>query len=505
MKVVLRRRRAGMASREPTRRVARGFARWVAAPRHGLCAAGTRGNPTVFPKPLAPGHVLPMDHGPAKPRRRRFFSVPDLDSMRERVFSSTKLVKHAPDVLFNVVKDVARYDEFVPFCASSRVVRAVSPTRFEAELEVGFKVFSETYVSDVTLAEDDLSGKKSVTATAIPPVSNDGLFTRLISTWRFEPTGHSNETKVQFEIDFKVNSVMHAQVVGLVFEEVSRLQIGAFESRCDALFGRGIDKKAVGTDDSGKKVSEGTSEGDEKIHPTFQKVVSAFDKCAANPVPRRGEDDDLDNKHPGLGLRDFSNACRELEGTHPFGGNVANRPFLCGALHAALDVHETGRVSADAAARAATSIEDTLSTLSTDVTETPHQTVPSPTKDTVRELFLTQLRQLKRRMPNVVRLVSSQQQRVLDGEDLSGEDGGKDFDILIETAMADVVVEHTENDVERLVLEFMGYVGNETGGEGESKGFSFVPEKRKLDPQFLSSKNLRGILNIGVVLRLGKR
>tara|TARA_B110000093_G_scaffold170777_1_gene200122 strand:+ start:144 stop:470 length:327 start_codon:yes stop_codon:yes gene_type:complete len=108
-------------------------------------------------------------------------------------------------------------------------------------------------------------------------------------------------------------------------------------------------------------------------------------------------------------------------------------------------------------------------------------------------------------MPNVVRLVSSQQQRVLDGEDLSGEDEGKDFDILIETAMADVVVEHTENDVERLVLEFMGYVGNETGGEGESKGFSFVPEKRKLDPQFLSSKNLRGILNIGVVLRLGKR
>ena len=99
----------------------------------------------MFPKPLAPGHVLPMDHGPAKPGRRRFFSVPDLDSMRERVFSSTKLVKHAPDVLFNVVKDVARYDEFVPFCASSRVVRAVSPTRFEAELEVGFKVFSETY------------------------------------------------------------------------------------------------------------------------------------------------------------------------------------------------------------------------------------------------------------------------------------------------------------------------------------------------------------------------
>ena len=60
------------------------------------------------------------------------------------------------------------------------------------------------------------------------------------------------------------------------------------------------------------------------------------------------------------------------------------------------------------------------------------------------ELITKQLRFLKTRMPNVARLASSQQRRALEGEELSGsDDEGKDFDILLETAMADVVVEHS--------------------------------------------------------------
>ena len=165
--------------------------------------------------------------------------------MRERVFSSSKLVRHPPEKLFQVVADVARYEEFVPFCASSRVLRVLTPTRFEAELEIGFKVFSERYVSDVTLEEDPATGEKKVTATAIPPrEDDDGLFQRLVSTWRFKPGRAPDETAVAFDLDFKVNSVVHSQVVALAFEEVSRLQIGAFERRCDELFGRRAAAKA---------------------------------------------------------------------------------------------------------------------------------------------------------------------------------------------------------------------------------------------------------------------
>ena len=502
-----------------TRRAARGFARWVAAPRVDAVERVGSNRSGVSRAVAGVAHLEDRrreERSPARSRRRSFFSVPDLDAMRERVFSSSKLVRHPPEKLFQVVADVARYEEFVPFCASSRVLRVLTPTRFEAELEIGFKVFSERYVSDVTLEEDPATGEKKVTATAIPPRGDgDGLFQRLVSTWRFKPGRAPDETAVAFDLDFKVNSVVHSQVVALAFEEVSRLQIGAFERRCDELFGRRaaakasaevremgsagrIPSKVRGDEDVEARVLDATSA---KKNGTFDpathaRVLAAFARAAANPTPRAGEDDDLTNPHPGLGLRDFSNACRELEAVEPFGPAVANRPFLCAALHVALDVAETGRVADAAAARAA---DAALALMTEDDRGDELRTTLEPvTFASALELITKQLRFLKTRMPNVARLASSQQRRALEGEELSGsDDEGKDFDILLETAMADVVVEHSLNDTERLARDLVQTL-EKTGAAGRNAWRL----ASAADPAFLGSKTLEGILRLGVFHRL---
>ncbi len=51
--------------------------------------------------------------------------------------------RYSPDQLFEVVADVKDYKQFVPWCQESVVVQRYSPRRFDAELEVGFKVFVE--------------------------------------------------------------------------------------------------------------------------------------------------------------------------------------------------------------------------------------------------------------------------------------------------------------------------------------------------------------------------
>ena len=109
------------------------------------------------------------------------------------------------------------------------MLRRTSHTRFEAELEIGFRLFNERYVSDVSLVPGE-----SVTAEAVR--TPGGLFERLVSTWRFERGAHPRECVVKFDIDFRVGSVLHAQAVGLFFEEVSRMQINAFEARCVELY-----------------------------------------------------------------------------------------------------------------------------------------------------------------------------------------------------------------------------------------------------------------------------
>ena len=83
-------------------------------------------------------------------------------------------------------------------------------------------------------------------------------------------------------------------------------------------------------------------------------------------------------------------------------------------------------------------------------------------------------------------------------EELSGsDDEGKDFDILLETAMADVVVEHNLNDAERLARELVQTL-RKTGAAG-LRAWRLASEA---DPAFLGSKSLEGILRLGVFHRL---
>ena len=51
--------------------------------------------------------------------------------------------------VFSVVADVERYSEFVPWCRAARVLERRSETEFTADLDVGFRFFSERYTSRV--------------------------------------------------------------------------------------------------------------------------------------------------------------------------------------------------------------------------------------------------------------------------------------------------------------------------------------------------------------------
>ena len=68
----------------------------------------------------------------------------DSSSLLKRKFSSRKIVRDvAPAELFAIVADVNKYHEFLPFCRRSKVTHEIDKDRFEAELEIGFKVLTK--------------------------------------------------------------------------------------------------------------------------------------------------------------------------------------------------------------------------------------------------------------------------------------------------------------------------------------------------------------------------
>ncbi|CAM9293443.1 unnamed protein product [Phaeothamnion confervicola] len=151
-----------------------------------------------------------------------------LMSRSRKAHHEQKVLPYTREQLFAVVSDVSRYHEFVPFCVDSRVLRRLSPHCMEAELAVGFKVFTERYTSRVTFHEPT-----EVVAQAL----DSSLFSKLRSSWRFSEGPFPRSSRVDFDVEFEVHNPVAAAAVGSFFRDVTLQQVKAFERRCRQLYG----------------------------------------------------------------------------------------------------------------------------------------------------------------------------------------------------------------------------------------------------------------------------
>ena len=128
--------------------------------------------------------------------------------------------------MFDLVADVGRYAEFLPWVSAVRV-RSDTPTLAVADLIVGFKGLSERFTSQVR--------KERPRAIDVDYV--DGPLSRLSNCWRFADVAGGCE--VDFSVDFAFKNRIFEAIAGQMFDLALRRMIGAFEARADALYGGG--------------------------------------------------------------------------------------------------------------------------------------------------------------------------------------------------------------------------------------------------------------------------
>ena len=61
-----------------------------------------------------------------------------------------RIIKHTPKDLFNLVADVKKYPEFLPWCLGARIKNTTLKS-FDADLIIGFKIYKEIYSSKIFL------------------------------------------------------------------------------------------------------------------------------------------------------------------------------------------------------------------------------------------------------------------------------------------------------------------------------------------------------------------
>ena len=118
-------------------------------------------------------------------------------------FEARKLVQHSPEAMFDLVADVERYPEFLPFCESLVVKARDRDGTCEvmiADMTIGYKLVRETFTSKVTFDRP---------AMEIRADYLEGPFRNMENVWRFRPLEGRN-CEVDFRIELGIALVIAA-------------------------------------------------------------------------------------------------------------------------------------------------------------------------------------------------------------------------------------------------------------------------------------------------------
>lgn len=141
--------------------------------------------------------------------------------------SETRALPYSPEQMFDLVADVGRYAEFLPWVTAIRV-RSNSDIEMVADMIVGFKGLRETFTSRVRKSRPDTIHVDYV----------DGPLAHLTNDWKFRADGNGG-CLVDFAVDFAFRNRVFEMLAGQVFDRALRRMIGAFEERAAALYGAG--------------------------------------------------------------------------------------------------------------------------------------------------------------------------------------------------------------------------------------------------------------------------
>jgi coenzyme Q-binding protein COQ10 len=142
--------------------------------------------------------------------------------------SVKRLIECKKDQLIDLVLDIEKYPEFVPFCLDSHVYeknKKGSQTLIIADLTIGKGPFKDTYKSDVKFDKEN----STINVTNI-----GGPLNHLENNWKFIET--EGGTEISFDIDFEIENKFLNVLMSKSFEFGLNKIADAFQKRAEDLY-----------------------------------------------------------------------------------------------------------------------------------------------------------------------------------------------------------------------------------------------------------------------------
>ena len=142
--------------------------------------------------------------------------------------SVKKLIECKKEQLIDLVLDIEKYPEFVPFCIGAKVYEKKDKGNLlliVGDLTIGKGPFKDTYKSDVKYNKKE----DSIFVTNL-----DGPLKHLENTWHFRE--ENNVTEVSFEVDFELKNEFLNIIMAKSFQFALDRIAEAFQKRAEDLF-----------------------------------------------------------------------------------------------------------------------------------------------------------------------------------------------------------------------------------------------------------------------------
>lgn len=128
--------------------------------------------------------------------------------------------------MYNLVNDVADYQNFLPWCRSSSVI-SESEDEMIASVEIARGALNKTFTT-----RNRLQKGRRIELELV-----DGPFKKLQGYWQFDPLKTENACKVTLDLEFEFDNAMMSIAAKPIFTQIANSLVGAFCKRAVEVYG----------------------------------------------------------------------------------------------------------------------------------------------------------------------------------------------------------------------------------------------------------------------------
>jgi coenzyme Q-binding protein COQ10 len=139
------------------------------------------------------------------------------------------ILPYTPQQLFDLVIDIERYPDFLPWCRAARILKR-DEQGFTGELVISFHHLTESYTSRVTPIPPQANKAGSIDVDMV-----EGPFQHLRNHWEFIPV--ADGTEIVFDLDFKFRSRIMEKLIGSLFTKATSRMVEAFTQQAKERYG----------------------------------------------------------------------------------------------------------------------------------------------------------------------------------------------------------------------------------------------------------------------------